>query len=158
MWFRIYFQIHICWRKSKNEAPKSILLPQNMLQSLFLKIQICTYFGINICALFSQKKSHIFSNKKCFLRKNDFSCKLEGGTGLRGFSSNLNVCFDKEFGMFWQEVWYVLTGSLACYDRQFGRARAWLGSLTYIFLQFDIWEEPVRMWKGWGKKLDFYPL
>ena len=65
----------------------------NMLQSLFLKISICTCFVINICALFSQKKSHIFSKKTHFFKKikHDFSRKLEGGTGLQGVSSNLNV-------------------------------------------------------------------
>ena len=60
-----------------------------MLQSSFLKIPICTYFVINMCALFSQKKSF-------FLRKYDFSWKLEGGTGLQGVSSNLNVTITKK--------------------------------------------------------------
>ena len=44
-----------------------------------------------MCALFSQQKSHIFSKKTFLLRKHDFSRKLEGGTGLQGVSSNLNL-------------------------------------------------------------------
>ena len=62
-----------------------------MLQSLFWKIPICTYFVINMCALFSQEKSLIFSKKNFFLRKHDFSRKYESGTGLQGVSSNLNL-------------------------------------------------------------------
>ena len=63
-----------------------------MLQSLFLNIPISTYFVINLCALFSKFFFHIFSTNKKFLRKHDFGRKLEGGTGLQGVSSNLNLC------------------------------------------------------------------
>ena len=62
-----------------------------MLQSLFLKISICTYFVINMCALFSQKKSPHLLQKNTFLKKTCFSRKLQGGTGLQGVSSNLNI-------------------------------------------------------------------
>ena len=63
-----------------------------MLKSLFLKISIYTYFAINMCALYSQKKIPTFSpEKRFFLRKHDFSRKLQGGTGLQGVSSNLNI-------------------------------------------------------------------
>ena len=37
-----------------------------MLQSLFLKIPICTYFVINFCALLCPKKCHIMSEKMFF--------------------------------------------------------------------------------------------
>ena len=40
-----------------------------MLQSLFLKIQIGTYFVINMCALFSHKKFPHFLKKKIFFFK-----------------------------------------------------------------------------------------
>ena len=63
-----------------------------MLQSLFSKISIHTYFVINMCALFSRKNiPHFLKKKRFILRKHDFSRKLEGGTGLQGVSSNLNV-------------------------------------------------------------------
>ena len=63
-----------------------------MIQSLFLKTSICTYFVITMCALFSQKKfPHFLQKKMYFLRKQDFSSKLEGGIGLQGVSSNLYV-------------------------------------------------------------------
>ena len=38
-----------------------------------------------------KKNSHIFSKKKFFLRKQDFSRKLDGGTGLQRVRSNLNL-------------------------------------------------------------------
>ena len=46
-----------------------------------------------MCALFSPKKIPHFLNKKSFFFKEnyDFRRKLEGGTGLQGVSSNLNV-------------------------------------------------------------------
>ena len=64
-----------------------------MLQSLFLKfhfVHICYKY---VRFVLQQKNFHIFSKKTCFffLRKHDFSRKLEGGTGLQGVSSNLNV-------------------------------------------------------------------
>ena len=47
-----------------------------------------------MCALFGQKKFPHFLQKNLFfvLRKHDFSRKLEGGTGLQGVSSILNIC------------------------------------------------------------------
>ena len=54
-------------------------------------------FCYNICVLCSLKKILTFSKKKCFfLRKYVFSRKLEGGTGLQGVSSNLNITAREE--------------------------------------------------------------
>ena len=51
-----------------------------------------------MCALFFQKKIPTFSLKKRFFsRKHDFSRKFEGGTGLQGVSSNLNLNYHPTF-------------------------------------------------------------
>ena len=80
-------------------APKSILSNYFGLKTcsnhVFFLTSICTYFVISMCALFSQKKFPHFLKKNFFLRKHDFSWKLEGGTGLQVVTSNHNiyVCF-----------------------------------------------------------------
>ena len=49
-----------------------------------------------MCALFSQKKfPHFLTKKVFFFGKHNLSKKLEGGTGLQGVISNLNVVLCK---------------------------------------------------------------
>ena len=43
---------------------------QNMLQSPFPKILICTYFVINLSSLFSQKKFSRFLQKNVYFKEN----------------------------------------------------------------------------------------
>ena len=44
-----------------------------------------------MCFALPKKNPKLKKKKKFFFRKHDFSRKLEGGTGLQGVSSNLNL-------------------------------------------------------------------
>ena len=65
-----------------------------MLGTLVLKSFNLYIFCYKYVCFVLPKNIPTFSKKKktFFLKKNDFSRQLEGGTGLEGVSSNLNLC------------------------------------------------------------------